>query len=135
MTCIFCAIVAGQARSWRVYEDEHCVAFLDVNPITPGHTLVVPRRHAADLLAMPEDEAQLVMRATHRVVRLLDEQLSPGGLNLVQANRAPAWQTVFHLHVHVLPRYDGDGLGTPWRAAPAEPAELTSMQARLRAGG
>ena len=128
MECIFCAIVAGQATSWPVYEDESCVAFLDVNPLTRGHTLVIPRRHVPDLLAMSEDEAEQVMRATHRVVHLLDARLQPAGLNVVQANRAAAWQTVFHMHMHVIPRYDDDGLSQKWRPDPAQPADLTALR-------
>lgn len=128
--CIFCAIVAGTATAHRVYEDEHCVAFLDINPLTRGHTLVIPRRHAADLLAMTEDEAEQVMRATHRVAHLLEARLQPAGLNLVQANRVAAMQTVFHMHMHVVPRYDGDGLmpSGGWRPAPAEAGDLAALR-------
>ena len=133
MECIFCAIVTGDARSWPVYEDEHCMAFLDVNPLTRGHTLVIPRRHAADLLAMAEDEAEQVMLATHRVARLLDARLQPAGLNLVQANRAAALQTVFHMHMHVVPRYEGDGLmpSSGWRPAPAKGVDLADVQKHI----
>lgn len=131
MDCIFCAIVAGQATGWRVYEDDDSVAFLDVNPATPGHTLVVPRRHAVDLLALTEGEAQAVMRAAHRVAHLLEARLAPAGLNLVQATGAAAWQTVFHMHLHVVPRYDGDGLSAPWQPAAADPATLTELRDRI----
>lgn len=129
--CIFCAIVAGQATSHPVYEDEHCLAFLDVNPLTRGHTLVVPRRHAADLLALSEDDAQHVMRATHRVAFLLEARLQPAGINLVQANRAAAMQTVFHMHMHVVPRYEGDGLmpaSQGWRPRAAEAHDLAALR-------
>ena len=131
MDCIFCAIVAEQAAARRVYEDDACVAFLDVNPATAGHTLVVPRRHATDLLALHEDEAQEVMRATHRVALLLDARLQPAGLNVVQANRAAAWQSGFHMHVHVIPRYEQDGLTHTWEAARASPENLAALQARI----
>ena len=133
MECIFCAVVAQQATAWRVYEDDACVAFLDVNPATPGHTLVVPRRHATDLLDLREDEAQEVMRATHRVAVLLDARLQPAGLNVVQANRAAAWQSVFHMHLHVIPRYERDGLTHTWEAAPASPEDLSALQKRISA--
>lgn len=127
MSCVFCAIVEGSAAAWPVYEDEDCLAFLDINPATPGHTLVVPKRHATDLLDLDEGAAQDVMRATHRVARLLDERLSPAGLNVVQATRAAAWQTVFHMHLHVIPRYADDGLTPPWRLAPAESDQLEAV--------
>lgn len=135
MECIFCAIVARQATGWRVYEDDDCVAFLDVNPATPGHTLVVPRRHASDLLDLREDEAQKVMRATHRVALLLDARLQPAGLNVVQANRAAAWQSVFHMHMHVIPRYERDGLTHTWEASPASPEDLSALQERIATAG
>ena len=130
MECIFCAIVAGQATSWPVYEDEDCIAFLDVNPLTRGHTLVIPRRHAADLLALSEREAEQVMRATHRVANVLEARLQPAGLNLLQANRAAAMQTVFHMHMHVVPRYESDGLmpSARWRPASAEAADLAAVR-------
>ena len=131
MACIFCAIVAGDAPSFRVYEDEHCVAFLDIHPATAGHTLVVPRTHADDLLALDEQQAQQVMRATHRVAHLLDARLRPAGLNVVQATRAAAWQTVFHMHMHVIPRYDGDGLAPPWRETPVDRDLLATIHDRI----
>ena len=135
MECIFCAIVAGDATSWPVYEDEHCCAFLDVNPLTRGHTLVIPRRHATDLLALTEDEAQQVMRATLRVAQLLEARLTPAGLNLIQANRAAAMQTVFHMHMHVVPRYEGDGLfrAGGLRPTAAESTDLAEVQAVITA--
>jgi len=131
VSCVFCAIVEGRAPAWQVYEDDDCQAFLDINPATPGHTLVVPKHHATDLLDLDEGGAQLVMRATHRVARLLDERLSPAGLNVVQATRAAAWQTVFHMHMHVIPRYDDDGLTPPWRVAPADAGQLADISRRL----
>lgn len=135
MECIFCAIVAGDATSWPVYQDEHCYAFLDVNPLTRGHTLVVPRRHAIDLLALEEDEAEQVMRATLRVAQRLEARLSPAGLNLIQANRAAAMQTVFHMHMHVVPRYEDDGLfrSGGLRPTAAEAVDLAEVQAAITA--
>src|SRR6187551_3290455 len=100
MDCIFCKIVAGALPAWQVYEDESAIAFLDKGHVTRGHTLIVPRRHAADLWALSEDEAAAVMRAVHRVARLLRERLDLRGLNVTQANGSAAWQEVFHYHVH-----------------------------------
>ena len=134
MVCIFCAIVAGEAPSRTVAEGEHWLAFLDVNPVTRGHTLVVPRRHADDLFAMDEDGVRQLMAGVHRVANLLRERLAPAGLNLVQSNGAAAWQTVFHVHVHVLPRYEGDGLRPPSPHVPAAPHDLDAVHAGIRGG-
>ena len=86
MECTFCRILEGSLPSWRVYEDENSVAFLDKSQVTRGHTLVVPRRHAEDIWALSEDEARDVMRSTHQVAILLREKLKPLGLNVTQAN-------------------------------------------------
>ena len=131
MECIFCRIVSGQAEAWRVYEDDDCLAFLDAFPATRGHTLVVPKRHATDLLTVAEHEAEAVMRATWRVARLLDERLAPLGMNVLQANRAAAWQSVFHLHVHLVPRYPDDGLRHTWEAHPASADDLADVLTHL----
>jgi histidine triad (HIT) family protein len=135
MDCIFCRIVSGEADSWRVYEDDECLAFLDAFPATRGHTLVVPKRHRADLLALDEHEAQAVMRGTWRVAHLLEERLVPLGLNVLQANRAAAWQSVFHMHVHVVPRYEDDGLRHTWNARPARREDLDEVHERLAGDG
>ena len=109
MTCIFCAIAAGDVPARQVLADDAAVAFLDINPVTTGHTLVIPRRHVDDLLdaAGALGEMAPVVEAT---AALLAERLGADGVNLYQASRAAAGQTVFHLHVHLLPRWQGDGL-------------------------
>jgi histidine triad (HIT) family protein len=112
--CPFCKIVAGSLPSWRVYEDDAAVAFLDKGHATRGHTLVIPRHHAADLWELSEDEAAAVMRGVHRVARLLRQRLPAlRGLNVTQSNGAAAWQEVFHYHVHLIPRYGDDDLRPP----------------------
>lgn len=108
------------------------MAFLDAFPATEGHTLVIPKRHAEDLLTLDVREAEAVMRATHSVARLLDERLQPDGLNVLQANGSAAWQSVFHMHVHVVPRYEGDGLRHTWDAAQGDPRRLSAIQEQLR---
>jgi len=115
--CIFCAIVSGAAPSERVFEDERTVAFLDINPATDGHTLVVPKAHATDIWELSHEDAVAVMAAAVRVARAARESLACDGLNLVQANGRAGWQHVFHFHLHVVPRYDGDGLKPPWSLA------------------
>ena len=108
--CIFCRIIAGNAPAFVVAEDDQTVAFLDRGQATEGHTLVVPRTHATDIWSISEVDASAVMSMAKRVAHLLDERLAPDGLNITQSNRAAGWQDVFHFHVHVIPRWTGDGL-------------------------
>jgi histidine triad (HIT) family protein len=131
MGCVFCAIVTGDVPSWQVYEDADCLAFLDIGQATLGHTVVVPKEHTPDLLAATPDQAAAVMRASQAVARLLDEQLRPAGVSIVQSNREAAWQDVFHLHVHVVPRYAGDGLVPPWQGSHPSQEELARVHATV----
>jgi histidine triad (HIT) family protein len=130
--CIFCQIVSGEAAAYVVAEDEQTVAFLDRGQATVGHTLVVPRMHAVDIWDIPEAEAAAVMVMAKRVAQLLDERLSPEGLNLTQSNRPAGWQDVFHFHLHVIPRWSGDGLVPPWRPTRPQDSLLAATLARLR---
>ena len=130
---MFCAIVAGEAPAHRLLEDEHTVAFLNIAPATLGHALVVPRRHADGLWDLGDEEHARVARMAGRVARLLRRALEPAGVNLVHATGAAAWQSVFHFHVHVVPRYRADELQLMWREAPAPDAELAALRARVLA--
>ena len=131
-SCVFCAIVAGRAPAVVVYEDEHTLAFLDIHPATRGHTLVIPKRHSRDLLSVPTEDALHVMRTVQRVVKAVDAALRPDGINLIQANRRAAFQSVFHYHVHVIPRWWDDGLVPIWRHGRAEPEVLRELGKRIR---
>jgi histidine triad (HIT) family protein len=131
VNCIFCQIVEGVLPSWRVYEDEGAVAFLDKVQVTRGHTLVVPRRHAEDIWAVSEDDAKAVMQSVHRVARLLRQQLNPLGLNVTQANGRAAWQEVFHYHVHLIPRYGDDSFRPPWRSSSPSKEQLDEVRLRI----
>lgn len=131
MNCAFCRILEGALPSWRVYEDEHAVAFLDKGQVTRGHMLVVPRRHAEDIWALSEDEARNVMRAVHRVACLLRDTLGPQGLNVTQANGTAAWQEVLHYHVHLIPRYGDDGFRPPWRSTSPTQEQLSEVHRQL----
>jgi len=131
-SCIFCAIVAGHAPAEVVYEDEHTLAFMDINPAIQGHVLVVPKKHARDIFDIAEKEAQHVMRAAVRVARAVDQALHPDGVNLIQANRRAAFQSVFHFHVHVIPRWWDDGIAPPWKHARGEPEALREAAERIR---
>ncbi|MCS6962835.1 MAG: HIT family protein [Thermoflexus sp.] len=108
--CVFCAIVARQQPAEIVYEDEQTMAFMDIHPANPGHTLVIPKRHAATIFDIDEEDAAAVMRTAVRVARAIQKALTPDGLNLVQSNGRAGGQEIFHLHVHVIPRWVGDGL-------------------------
>lgn len=130
--CIFCRIVAGDAPSFVVAEDDRTMAFLDRGQATRGHTLVVPRSHAADIWAINEQDACTVMAMAKRVAHLLDERLAPDGLNLTQSNRPAGWQDVFHFHLHVIPRWAGDGLVPPWKMTSPSEEELAFTLAELR---
>jgi histidine triad (HIT) family protein len=131
--CIFCKIVAGELPSLVVDEDEHAVAFLDVNPATPGHTVVVPRAHHRDLLTIDRDALEATVHLAQRVAATISERLDPAGLNLLNNCGAGAWQTVFHFHVHVVPRYADDALRLPWIPAPGDRDEIAATHARLTA--
>jgi histidine triad (HIT) family protein len=137
--CVFCGIAVGNERAWVVDEDEWTVSFLALGQATEGHTLVIPRRHAVDIWDITVDEMADLARATHRVAGILRERLSPHGISLFQSNGAAAWQTVFHLHVHVVPRYPGDPLVLPWQPTVSSPealdATLTRIQDTGRGGG
>lgn len=131
MDCTFCKLLAGSLPSWRLYEDETTVAFLDKAQVTPGHTLVVPRRHAEDIWALSEDEAKIVMQSVHRVACLLRAKLDLLGLNVTQANGSVAWQDVFHYHVHLIPRYGTDGFSPPWRSSSPSREQLDELRMRI----
>ncbi len=126
MTCIFCGIAAGTVPARVVHADEHAVAFLDIAPVTTGHTLVIPRRHVVDLLDAEGAWAQ-IGPAVEATSALLVDRLGADGLNAYQASRHAAGQRVFHLHVHLLPRYEGDGLISvhAMRARQVEDVEAT----------
>jgi histidine triad (HIT) family protein len=130
--CIFCKIVAGELSAQIVDEDERTVAFMDINPGTRGHLLVIPREHSRDLTEIaPEDLAAAASMAQKLAVRAL-ERLDADGVNLFNSCGAAAWQTVFHFHVHVIPRYDGDPLRLPWIPAPGDSAEIEATANTLR---
>jgi histidine triad (HIT) family protein len=129
--CLFCGIVEGRVPSVRVAEDERTVAFLDVNPATAGHALVVPRRHSRDLLSTPPDDLGACVLTAQQLAARLVERLGATGVNVVNACGRSAWQTVPHLHLHVVPRYDSDALQLPWQPSPAAPGELERTAARL----
>jgi histidine triad (HIT) family protein len=113
--CLFCKIVAGEIPSLKVYEDEHVFAFMDIMPLTKGHTLLIPKVHCQDLFEMPEDVAANLYKAAPKVANAIKAAFDPKGMNTVNNNGAFAGQSVFHYHLHLIPRYDeNDGLKVQW---------------------
>lgn len=104
--CIFCSIVANQIPSSKVYEDEHVLAFLDITQVTKGHTLVIPKEHHTNLLDMSPEASSQLFAVVPRIARQLKEKLGANGVNLINNSGEAAGQTVFHTHLHLLPRFD-----------------------------
>jgi len=130
--CLFCGIVAGSIPSEMIDSDERTVAFMDINPATPGHALVVPREHSADLLQIGPEDLTASILAAQRLSKRMKDVLGADGINLINACGAAAWQTVFHFHIHVIPRYKRDPLVLPWRPAPGDPTTLDETAETLR---
>jgi histidine triad (HIT) family protein len=130
--CLFCGIVAGDVPAQIIDSDEHTVAFMDINPATRGHALVVPRTHSADLLEISDADLEHTMVAARRLARSIEAALEPDGFNLLNACRPAAWQTVFHFHIHVIPRYDDDPLKLPWIPRGADSEEVAATAAQIR---
>jgi len=129
--CIFCKILAGELPASIVDEDERTVAFMDINPATRGHALVIPRVHSRDLLSIEPDDLAAVAFAAKRLAGRVNERLGAAGVNIINSCGAAAWQTVFHFHLHVVPRYSGDPLRLPWVPAPGDPEEIAAAAAQL----
>jgi histidine triad (HIT) family protein len=132
--CLFCGIVAGDVPGQIVDSDEHTVAFMDISPATPGHALVVPRTHAADLFDISAEDLAHTSVAAQRLAKRMDDVLEPDGFNILNSCRPAAWQTVFHFHLHVIPRYDDDPLKLPWIPRGGDEGEIAAIAERLRAG-
>jgi histidine triad (HIT) family protein len=130
--CIFCKIVAGELPSTIVHQDDRTVAFMDINPATRGHLLVVPREHARDLLAIDQDDLAATIHAAQHMAGRVVERLDADGVNLLNCRGAAAWQTVFHFHVHVIPRYDDDPLRLPWIPEPGDSEAIETAAEALR---
>lgn len=133
--CIFCAIVAGEAPAEILDQDDHTVTLMDINPATKGHALVIPRDHAEDLLAISEDDLRHTAVAAQRIAKRMEATLAPDGFNLLNAARVAAWQTVFHFHIHVIPRYEDDPLKLPWIPRGADMDEIATIAKTIRDGG
>ena len=125
--CLFCQIVAGAVPSIRVHEDERAIAIMDIYPATRGHVLVIPREHADDIHSVSDEDVAHCASVAKRLAGRAMAALSADGVTIMQSNGAAAWQTIFHYHVHVIPRYHDDPLELPWTPAPADPEELSRI--------
>jgi len=130
--CIFCGIAAGTLPAEIVHSDERTVAFLDIFPASEGHVLVIPRAHADDVHGVGPDDLAAVARTAQLMAGRVAGALSSDGVTIMQSNGAAAGQTVFHYHVHVIPRFDGDGVLRPWTPGRADADELARVGALLR---
>jgi histidine triad (HIT) family protein len=131
--CVFCRIMTRQIPATVVYEDEQTLAFMDLGQVNPGHVLVAVKRHAENLYALDDEQAGAVLRAAALVARAIRDAFAPQGLSVYQANGKAAGQTVFHYHVHLVPRYDGDGMALTWPVKNPPRETLEEYAAKIRA--
>ena len=133
MDCIFCKIASGEIPSVKVYEDERVLAFMDINPMNDGHLLIIPKTHAATIDEITEVDFLAVMSATHKLAGAVKKALSPDGINLLQLNGKAANQVVPHLHVHIVPRWSGDGLTvSKWDLVPGDMEKIKSVAGQIQ---
>ena len=132
--CVFCKIVAGQIPSTKVHDDEHTLAFMDLGQVNPGHVLVAVKKHAANLFELDDTQAAAVARSCTRVAKAIRDAVAPTGLSVYQANGKAAGQTVFHYHVHLLPRHEADGMELTWpvKNPPREKLEAYAGEIKKR---
>lgn len=131
--CVFCNIVAGKIPAAKVHEDEWTLAFMDIGEVNPGHVLVAVKPHVENIYGLDDRQAAAVLQTAARVARAVKTVYSPGGLNLYQANGPAAGQTVYHFHLHIVPRHENDGMRLTWPAKNPPREQLEANAARLRA--
>ena len=132
--CIFCKIANGEIPSTTIYEDEFHRVFFDINPASKGHCLIVPKDHYDNVFDMDDEAAARLFPLASKVARSLKEQLNLEGMNIVQNNGTIAGQTVFHFHMHLIPRYAGDTVNVGWKPGEADMDELSDLAGKIKAG-
>src|SRR5688572_11001033 len=132
MPSIFSRIVSGEIPSTKVYEDDQTLAFLDIGPANRGHVLVISKEEYPDLFSIPTEALMAVMRTTQQLAHAIRTALRPDGINIIQNNGAAAGQSVFHFHVHLIPRWEGDQAVQLWKPGQAEPGELQAIANQIR---
>ncbi len=131
--CIFCKIANGVFGSATVYEDDDFRAVLDIAPAAKGHVLILPKKHMADLLSVDEDVAKKIVGVASKIANAQKKALGCDGINMLQNSGEAAWQSVFHLHVHLIPRYKGDDIKVPWKTLSYADGEAEEYAAKIRA--
>lgn len=126
--CIFCKIANGEIPSTTLYEDEDFRVILDLGPATRGHALLLPKEHYADLFELENDKAAKVLITAKKTARRIKDALGADGFNLVQNNGEAAGQTVFHFHMHLIPRYENDGAGILWTPGTTTPEDMAEIK-------
>ena len=132
-TCVFCKIRDGQIPAMKIFEDTRTLCIMDINPISPGHCLVLPKTHAATIFDADAADLQAAMATAKRVAIALKQALEPEGLNILQANGPAAFQSVPHFHLHLIPRWMRDGKGFDWKLSPGNRGEIAKTGEQLRA--
>ena len=131
-TCIVCDIVSGKIPAYKVFENKYALAFLDINPASEGHVLVIPKEHGATLSDISEKNVKETMGAVQTVARAVEKATGAAGYNILQSNNTVAGQTVFHVHFHIIPRTEGDGLSFGWKPGKLEKEAGKTLQAKLK---
>lgn len=131
--CVFCGIVAGTIPCFKVYEDDRTIAFMDINPVNPGHCLIISKTHAADLMQSADEDLAAILPVVKRMAHAVSEELKPDGINIHQANGPGAAQSVHHYHMHVVPRRMDDELIMNWPLVAGDKSEIQAVAERLRA--
>ncbi len=131
--CVFCKIVAGEIPSFKLYEDDDVLSFMDINPLHDGHCLIIPKQHHPNIFEAPGDVLAKIMPVVGRMARAVNAALSPDGINIMQANGEAAGQSVFHIHFHVLPRVMGDDARINWGLRPGDMDRIAANAEKIRA--
>ncbi len=133
MDCLFCKIVSGDIPCTKIYENDKVLSFMDINPINDGHVLVIPKNHGATIHDLPQSDYLAVMSATQEIAKSVKKALNPDGMNIFQLNGEAANQVVPHLHVHILPRWSGDGLEiSAWELVPGDMEKINQIAAKIQ---
>lgn len=133
MSCIFCKIIDGQIPCFKVHEDEKTLAFMDINPVARGHALIIPKYHTPNIYEAPAEWLAPVMATVGRVSRAVRDEVTPDGMNILQANGQGALQSVFHIHFHVIPRFSDDNLTMNWGLTPGDMGEIDRLASKIAA--
>ena len=130
--CLFCKIIAGEIPCFKLFENDETLAFMDINPANEGHALVIPKEHSRDVYTVSDAAIAATVATAKKIAAAIDKTLNPDGLNLLQCNGPAAAQSVFHFHMHVLPRRKGDELKLNWGLRPGDMDAIGALAERIR---